>query len=181
MGIVELLILSVGLATDATAVSLACSISDSGTRKRLLAKAALLFGLFQALMPLIGFALAHSFRNLIQGIDHWVAFVLLFAVGGKMVVGASKTEEESVFSDKRLLVLAVATSIDALIVGVTFSFIETNLLLDVATIGIVTFVLSLIAGLLGKTISQFDSKYLKITGGLAIIAIGLKILLNHIL
>jgi len=180
MNIYEILILSGGVAMDATAVALACSVSNSKTRKRLIAKMALFFGIFQAAMPLIGFLLGYGLKNIIQGIDHWVAFFLLAIVGGKMVLEQEENENQSIYTNKKITLLAIATSIDALIIGVTLSFIEVNLLLSVTIIGFVTFLLSLSAGLLGKRLAKLNPKVLTIAGGIAIILIGLKILTDHL-
>ena len=144
-------------------------------------KAALLFGFFQGLMPLAGYLLGMSIRGIIQGFDHWVAFVLLSVVGGKMLFGQNEDESENLYSTRKLVLLAIATSIDALVVGITFSFIEVNLFTSVLTIGLVTTVLCVAAGLVGRNISHINSKWFVTAGGLAIIGIGLKILLNHLL
>lgn len=181
MGILDLIILSIGLSMDAVAVSFACSICHTKALKRHLLKAAFLFGLFQAVMPLIGYTFGLSFRNFIQGFDHWIAFVLLAIVGGKMLFDNDEEDDTTIYSFRKLLILAVATSIDALVVGITFGFIKVNLLESVLVIGLVTAILSFLAGFLGKQLAHFNQKYFKIAGGVAIIGIGIKILLSHLL
>jgi len=181
MTLLALIFLSTGLAMDATAVSLACSISHPSAKKMLLFKAAIYFGLFQGLMPLLGFALGLGLKGYIQGFDHWVAFILLAVVGIRMMFEKTEEGSASMFGNKKLAILAIATSIDALIVGITLSFTKTNLLLDIAAIGLITFILSLSAGFLGKLLASFKIQFLHIAGGLAIVVVGLKILLDHLL
>jgi putative Mn2+ efflux pump MntP len=177
----ELLVLSIGLAMDAVAISFLCSICNLRSKKRLVIKAAFFFGLFQALMPIIGFLAGVTIKDLLQGSDHWIAFILLSMVGGKMIIDHEDNEEcSSLYSNKQLLILALATSIDALIVGVTFTFIQIDLTKSVLIIGLVTFILSVLAGFLGRKVASLNSKYFKIAGGLAIIGIGLKILISHL-
>jgi len=180
MSIYEIIILSIGLAMDATAVSLACSVSNSKARRRLIVKMAFFFGFFQAFMPLLGFLLGSGLRNVIQGVDHWVAFVLLAIVGGKMAFEKNEDDNEVAYANKKIVLLATATSIDALVVGITFSFVEVNILLSIAAIGLITFILSLSAGLLGKKLAKLNPSILKIAGGVAVVLIGSKILFDHL-
>ena len=181
MNNLELVILSIGLAMDATAVSLACSAIEQKAKKRVLIKAALFFGIFQAVMPLIGYALGSTVKELIQGFDHWIALILLAIVGGKMIIEKDDDEQGTVFDNKNLLILAIATSIYALVVGITFSLISVNLAKSVITIGLITFILSLIAGLAGKKLNKINPRYLKIAGGVFIVLIGIKILVDHLI
>lgn len=180
MNILEIFILAFGLATDATAVSLACSASHQRAKSGQLILAALYFGLFQAAMPIVGFFLGSSFAGLIKSFDHWIAFFALSFVGGKMIFDKEETSCQAIYGHKNLVLLAVATSIDALIVGITFSFINVNLWLAIIVIGLVTFLLSTIAGFFAKSLSFLEPRVLKIIGGAAIVLIGLKILVEHL-
>ena len=146
---------------------------------------ALFFGGFQAAMPLAGWALGTYFEKYITSIDHWIAFILLSIIGGKMIYEAVKPEEEcssisSRLNIKELLVMAVATSIDALAVGITFAFLKVNIALSVSLIGIITFILSFIGVMVGN---RFGSKYKNkavLAGGIVLILIGIKVLLEHL-
>ena len=143
----------------------------------------LLFGLFQALNPLLGWWGAELFRDLIESVDHWIAFVLLMFIGGKMFFDAIKGDEEvheNPLSFKTLTVLAIATSIDALAVGVTFAFLKVNIIPAISLIGVTTFIISFAGVHIGH---RFGSKYEKkaeLSGGIILICIGLKILLEHL-
>jgi len=181
MNNIELVILSIGLAMDATAVSLACSAIEQKAKKRVIVKAALFFGFFQAVMPLIGYTLGLTVKDLIQGVDHWIAFSLLSIVGGKMIIEKDENENKTVFDNKNLLILAIATSIDALVVGITFSLISVDLIKSVITIGLITFAFSLAAGMAGKKLNKINPQYLKIAGGVFIVLIGVKILIDHLM
>ena len=183
MGITDLLLLSVGLAMDAFSVSVCKGLS----MKRLNVKGAfitaLFFGVFQAGMPLIGYFLGSRFAEYMNSFSHWVAFGLLGIIGGKMIYEALTENEEEAESEYRLkiwelFVLAIATSIDALAVGIVFAAAEVNLLFSVTSIGVVTFVLSLVGVGIGH---RFGSKYenkAEIVGGVILILIGTKLLLE---
>ena len=147
---------------------------------------ALFFGGFQALMPVIGWALGSTFEQFITPVDHWVAFFLLAFIGGKMLWDAFHEESSTSCEDadrldlRELLILAIATSIDALAVGITFAILQVNILFAAVTIGLITFVLSFLGVMAGN---QFGSRFEKpatITGGVVLILIGLKILLEHL-
>lgn len=182
MGIFELLLLSIGLGMDAFAVAVCKGIS----MKKIIWKKAIIiglyFGFFQAFMPVIGFALGTTFESFITNIDHWVAFALLTIIGSNMIKEAF-SQEESTNDDtsfKVMIILAIATSIDALTVGITFAFLEVNLLLAVSLIGIITFILSVIGTKIGN---RFGIKYknkAEIIGGIILILLGIKILLEHL-
>ncbi len=183
MGFTELLLISLGLSMDAFAVAVCKGLK---TRKITAGKAALIalfFGGFQAIMPLIGWFLGSRFEEYITDFDHWIAFALLLIIGGNMIFEAVKGNEEEMSSDlkiKELFALAIATSIDALAVGITFAFLKANILFSVITIGITTFILSLVGVFVGH---KFGAKYknkAEIAGGVILIAIGLKILLEHL-
>lgn len=147
MGVVEIILLSFGLGMDAFAVSVCKGLS----MKKMSWKKALIiggyFGIFQALMPLIGYALGKGFENIVTQIDHWIAFILLLAIGINMIKEALSNEEESnddKVDFKTMIVLAIATSIDALAIGITFAFLQVNILMSVCSIGIITFILSVV-------------------------------------
>lgn len=176
----EIVILSIGLAMDAFAVSICKGLSLGKIKLRHSVKAGLWFGGFQGLMPLVGYLLASLFVGYIDQFDHWIAFVLLFLIGGNMIreVFGAEEKQNSDMGVKTMLLLAIATSIDALAVGVTFAFLDVNIVLAVLSIGVITFIFSA-AGI--KIGSLFGSKYQKkaeFVGGVILILIGLKILLE---
>ena len=187
MGFFEMFLLAVGLSMDAFAVSVCkgLSMKKAGAREGVICGA--WFGGFQALMPVIGFFLGTLFADAIEAFDHWIAFILLAIIGGKMIWEVIKGEEdgcetcgEDKLDLKQLLVMAIATSIDALAVGITFAFLRVNIVPAVSLIGITTFVLSFIGVAIGN---RFGSKYkskAELAGGIVLVLIGLKILLEHL-
>jgi putative Mn2+ efflux pump MntP len=180
MSIVELFILAVGLSMDAFAVSICKGLSLGRIRAKHMCIAGAWFGGFQALMPLIGYFLGSLFANMITKYDHWIAFVLLLFIGGNMVREACGQEEtlDNSMTVKSMFLLAVATSIDALAVGVTFAFLDVSILPAVLCIGVTTFVFSAAGVKIG---SIFGTKYhakAELFGGIVLILIGLKILLE---
>lgn len=183
MSYIELFILAVGLSMDAFAVSVCKGLSVSKLKPRHCVIAGAYFGGFQAAMPLVGWLLGRQFESLIKNIDHWIAFVLLALIGANMIREAIKNEEENLnssFSPKTMLPLAIATSIDALAVGVTFAFLSVDIIPAVSFIGITTFVLSAIGVKIGNV---FGSKYkskAEFVGGLVLICMGIKILIEHL-
>ncbi len=184
MGLFELFLLAVGLSMDAFAVSVCKGLSTPTLKPKHFLIIGAWFGGFQALMPLIGYFLGSTFEQYITSIDHWIAFILLSLIGGNMIRESLSKEEEDVdpsFSFKTMIVLAVATSIDALAVGITFALLpDVNIVAAVSFIGVVTFLLSA-AGL--KVGNIFGAKYkskAELTGGIILIVIGLKILLEHL-
>lgn len=182
MGILELLIIAIGLSMDAFAVSIGKGLSLQKINLRHYLSVGLWFGGFQALMPLIGYLLGASFSAIVSDFDHWVAFVLLGIIGSNMVRDSFSKEEDKHddnFSFRVMLMLAVATSIDALAVGVSFAFLCVDLWSSVLTIGITTFLFS-VAGL--KIGNIFGMKYkskAEFTGGVILILMGIKILVEH--
>lgn len=183
MGIAELIVLSIGLAMDAFAVSVCKGISMKKMNWKKACIIGLWFGFFQAFMPLLGYFLGTTFENIVTSIDHWIAFVLLGIIGGKMIKESFQTETEKCNDDvsfKTMLILAIATSIDALAVGITFAFFNVNLVLALSLIGIITFILSVIGTKVGN---RFGVKYenkAELTGGIILVLLGLKILLEHL-
>ena len=185
MDIISIILIAVGLAMDAFAVSIASGISIKQNRKRAAITMAAFFGGFQMLMPAVGYAVGLTFKDLITAVDHWVAFGLLAFIGGKMIYDAVAAKEECKedknLKMKVLLTLSVATSIDALMVGLSFAFLQTSILLPVAVIGAVTFGLSCVGFFFGCALGHIFGNKIKIVGGLILIAIGLQILLEHML
>jgi len=183
MGITEIVLIAIGLAMDAFAVAICKGVSIKKINWKATIIIGLYFGAFQALMPLIGYLLGASFENLVTKIDHWIAFGLLSFIGANMIREAFEEDEEHCTDNinvKTMLVLAIATSIDALAVGITFAFLKVNLVLATIIIGIVTFVLCIIGTKIGN---RFGNKYknkAEFSGGLILILIGLKILLEHL-
>lgn len=184
MGLWELFILALGVSMDAFAVSICKGLSlgrHIGVRPMVLA--GVWFGGFQALMPLIGFFLGRFFADLIAAYDHWVAFILLTFIGAKMIWEAWSAKEESVgaaMDAKTMFPLAVATSIDALAVGVTFAFLRVHILPAVLFIGIITFLCSALGVKAGSVFGAKYKKKAEICGGCTLILIGLKILLEDL-
>lgn len=183
MGVIELLVLALGLSMDAFAVSICKGLSVSKLQAKHCLICGVYFGGFQALMPLIGWALGIRFQSMITNIDHWIAFVLLAVIGANMIKESFSKEEEcpdASFGFKTMLTLAVATSIDALAVGVTFAFLDVNIVPAVLLIGVTTFVCSAVGVKIGNVFgNRFQSKA-EFLGGLVLIAIGLKILIEHL-
>ena len=186
MGFLELFLIGVGLSADAFSVSVCKGLNMRRLNIGHAYIIALFFGGFQAVMPLIGYFLGVGFSKYIESFDHWIAFVLLAFIGGQMVIEAVKEKDEDeeeksdVLKMGELTVLAVATSIDALAVGITFAFLKVNIFFSILIIGVTTFALSLGGVLLGN---RFGAKYknkAEIAGGVILILIGLKILLEHL-
>ncbi|MDE5558615.1 MAG: manganese efflux pump MntP family protein [Ruminococcus sp.] len=184
MGVAELLLLSVGLAMDTFSASICEGIRMKKINRAGAVLTALFFGIFQAGMPLFGYFLGGHFADITARYDHWIAFILLGIIGGKMLWEAFHPEisdnKEYSFSLKDILILSVATSIDAMAVGIIFSAKKTNILFSVTAIGVVTFVLSFAGVVIGN---RFGGKYgnkAEIVGGLVLIFIGTKLLFQDI-
>lgn len=183
MGIWELLIIAVGLSMDAFAVSICKGLSMQKMKYKYAAVTGCYFGGFQALMPLLGYLLGTQFRVYITSIDHWVAFILLSVIGINMIKESRNENIENAgdsFSIKTMTVLSLATSIDALAVGVTFAFLQVDIIPAVSMIGVTTFVFSFIGVKIGNVFgSKFKSKA-EFAGGVILVAMGIKILLQHL-
>jgi len=179
-----ILLIAVGLAMDAFAVAVVTGSVYKEFKVRHALRMALSFGGFQAVMPVIGFLAGLGLIDYIAAYDHWVAFALLFFVGGKMIYESFKLEAVERNRDPSnllvLLALSFATSIDALAVGITLSLLKTPILLAVTIIGLVTFVLSYGGVALGKRFGHFFESKIEIVGGLILIAIGVKIVIEHL-
>lgn len=187
VGFVELFLIGVGLSMDAFAVSICKGLGMSRLNMRQAAVISLFFGGFQALMPLIGWALGSQLTDFITPIDHWIAFGLLAFVGGKMLWDAfhEDDEDEGTQTDekldlKELLMLAIATSIDALAVGITFAFLQVAIVPSITIIGLTTFVISFAGVAVGHFFGARFEKPATIVGGVVLILIGVKILLEHL-
>ena len=186
--VIELFLLGVGLSMDAFAVSVCKGLGMRKLNKKQALIIGLYFGGFQALMPFVGWLLGSQFQKYITSIDHWIAFILLGFIGGKMMIEAVRewNEEEVVdvmdapLDHKNMLVLAVATSIDALAVGITFAFLGTPIVEAITIIGITTMVISIAGVVVGNFFgSRYKSKA-EFIGGLILVLLGLKILLEHL-
>lgn len=184
MSIVSIFLLGIGLSMDAFAVTIAKSMV---MKKENLLKYALylgfFFGLFQGLMPLLGWWIGSYFQDIIASIDHWIAFGLLGLIGLNMIREALQPQEEQKEAQltlKTVLILAIATSIDAFAVGISFAFLDVDILSAVLIIGLTTFVLSCSAVYIGHRLGNLLGKYAEILGGIILLVLGLKILLEHL-
>lgn len=182
MGFLEILLIGVGLAMDAFAVSICKGLS---TRKLELKHALICgsyFGIFQGFMPFIGYILGIQFKDKIESIDHWIAFILLTLIALNMIKEAFGEEENCNpdFSFKAMIPLAIATSIDALAIGVTFAFLNVNILYAITIIGVTTFLISMLGVKIGHVFGVRYKSKAEIAGGVILIFIGLKILLEHL-
>lgn len=183
MGFVDIFLIGVALSMDAFAVSICKGLSVKRVEPKHLLTVGVYFGGFQALMPLIGFLLGFKFEKFIVSVDHWIAFALLAVIGGNMIREALSGEEEehdASFSFRTMLPLAVATSIDALAVGISFAFLGVDILSAASIIGITTFVLSGVGVYVGNIFGAKYKSKAEIVGGVVLILIGLKILLEHL-
>lgn len=186
MGIIELLLIGVGLSMDAFAVSICKGLNMKKVNKVHCGVIALFFGGFQALMPFLGWVLGRQFESYITSVDHWIAFVLLGVIGGKMVNDARKEgegescREETGLNLKELFLLAVATSIDALAVGITFAFLKVDILPAIGIIGVITFALSAAGVFIGNIFGSRYKNKAELAGGIILILLGCKILLEHL-
>lgn len=185
---IELLLMGIGLAMDAFAVAICKGLGMRRVNKKQAVIIGLFFGGFQALMPFIGWGLGIQFESYITNIDHWIAFLLLGIIGGKMIMEALKTEDEDAevkeldapLDLKELLVLAVATSIDALAVGITFAFLDYPIVEAVSIIGVVTFLISIGGVYVGNFFGNKYKNKAEFAGGLILVLLGAKILLSHL-
>ena len=183
MSLFEIVLVGVGLAMDAFAVSVCKGLAMRKINWKKAVIIAAYFGVFQAVMPVIGYYLGSTFSAVVQKIDHWIAFILLAGIGINMIKESRDDEEEKRNDNvnfKTMIVLAIATSIDALAVGVTFAFFEVNVWIAVTIIGIITLILSLIGVILGNKFGDKFQNKAELAGGIILILIGLRILLEHL-
>lgn len=185
MTTLELFIIAVGLSMDAFAVAVCKGLSLKKASIKACVTVSLYFGILQALMPLIGFTVGSYFAESIKAIDHWIAFILLGFIGGNMVRGSFNKEEcppdqEWGLDFREMLLLAIATSIDALAVGVSFAFLSVDIVPAVSFIGIVTFTLSAAGVMIGNMFGMRFKSKAELVGGMILIVMGVKILLEHL-
>ncbi len=182
MGILNLIFMAVGLAMDAFAVSVCKGMAMKKMDWRNALKAGLYFGGFQALMPALGYFLGSRLQSLIAGVDHWIAFGLLVFIGGKMIVESfdKNSKTDCSFGARTMLVLAIATSIDALAVGISLGFLQTDIILAVTLIGAITFLLSFLGVKIGNVFGNRLSSKAELAGGIILVLIGVKIVLEHL-
>ena len=183
MVIISILLIAVGLAMDSLAVSISGGIVMRPFCMRQSLRLALTMGIFQGGMTLLGWLMGVSFSSYITAFDHWIAFILLGFLGGKMIYESFGEEETTIssFSTKTLLTLGVATSIDALAVGVSMAFLKTSIYFPAFIIGFVTFALSLIGVISGYRFGKIKGINVELFGGIILIAIGVKILIEHLM
>ena len=188
MSLWELLVIAVGLSMDAFAVSVCKGLSVQKVKPKHYLIVAAYFGGFQALMPLLGYLLGVRFEAMVANVDHWIAFVLLAFIGGKMLWDVFHEKEESAaeksdarLDHKELFMLAIATSIDALAVGIAFACLDVQIWSSVSIIGCVTLVLSFCGVWIGNRFGNRFEKKAEIAGGVVLILIGVKILLDHLI
>ena len=183
MGIIELLIIAVGVSMDALAVSICKGLSIKKISPKYMYRTAIWFGGFQALMPLIGYFVGIHFADFVANVDHWIAFVLLALIGSNMIKESFDKEEIEAnpdFSFRTMFSMAVATSIDALAVGVSFAFLKVDIWSAILVIGITTAVFSAAGVFLGNVFGARYKSKAELAGGVILIAMGLKILLTHL-
>ncbi len=180
-----IILIAFSLAMDCFAVSITGGALVVKPRLKNALKVGAFFGLFQSIMPLIGWALGYGFRNLISRFDHWIAFGLLFAIGAKMIYESFRKDtdkkKKDILNNYTLFLLAIATSIDALIVGMSFAFIDVPLIYSILIIGAFAFLLSVIGYFIGNKVGNFIKSKIEIVGGVILIGIGVKILIEHLI
>ena len=186
MGIVELFLIAIGLSMDAFAVSIGKGLSVASVKPRHVMSVGCWFGGFQALMPLLGYLLGTSFAAIVESVDHWIAFVLLGIIGFNMIRESCSNRccddaSGPNFSVRTMSFMAVATSIDALAVGVSFSFFDVDIITAVVIIGVVTFIMSAIGLKIGNLFGCRYKSRAEFAGGMILILLGVKILLEHLL
>lgn len=196
MSFLSLLLIAFGLSMDAFAVSITNGISIKNLQNKHAFKIAAFMGVFQGVMPVLGWFAGLGFKDYIESLDHWIALILLAVIGGKMIIEAIKNRNtgvcatgyavepeenhnDEILSNKSLFFLAVATSIDALAVGVNFAFLQINIVVSATLIGVITFIVCFIGVKIGKRCGCFLQSKAEIAGGVILILIGLKIFLEH--
>lgn len=183
MGEIAILLIGISLSMDAFAVSISNGVAAKRFGKKEMFMQATYFGAFQCIMPLIGWLLGSGVKDYIQAVDHWIAFVLLAIIGGNMIKESRSDEREeeiNALTHKKLFVQALATSIDALAVGISFALLKVNILEACLMIGVVTFVISFGGSITGKYLGDKLQSKAEVVGGLVLILIGTKILIEHL-
>ena len=188
MHIIMIILIALGLAMDAFAVSISSGITIKRSRFKNALKIALFFGMFQAVMPVFGWLIGYNFIEFISEIDHWLVFGLLSLIGCKMIYESTRRGSDKKSSTKTtdmniyvLLILSIATSIDAFAVGVSFAFLEIVIVIPVIIIGLITFILSFIGVYIGNKLGHFFENKIGVIGGLILIGIGIKVLVEHLI
>ncbi len=184
MGYFSIILIALGLSIDSFAVSISCGLEAKILKFSNIIKTALIFGIFQSGMTIIGWAVGSSFKKIITGMDQWIAFVLLAIIGIKMIYesqkqGMGKKKQDS-FSYSALIILGIATSIDALAVGIGFAFLDVKIVSAALIIGAATVLLSSVGLIIGNKIGHLFEKGIQIFGGIVLIGIGIKILVEHL-
>lgn len=184
MSLITIFLLAVGLGVDAFSVAIGIGAANKKNSWGPVLRLSLAFGLFQFVMPLAGWLAGSTVVDMIQNFDHWIAFALLALVGGKMIREGLEKESEEERADQTsgwpLLLLSIATSIDALAVGFSFSLLKTPILFPAAIIGVVCFIMTAVGMIFGKGLARIFGKKVEILGGLVLIGIGIKILIEHL-
>jgi len=183
MDIPSIILIALGLAMDSFAVSISCGIASRELKIRNAVKAGLFFGGFQAVMPLIGWFIGLNLRQFFQSYDHWIAFGLLCAIGVKMIYESTRidrySKDKCYFKTRLLILFGIATSIDALAVGLSLAFINVDILTPILFIGIITFTLSFLGVCIGVRVGHLFERGFEAIGGVVLILIGIKILIEH--
>ena len=183
MEVIEIILIAIGLGMDSFAVSICKGLSMNKMNWKKAVIIGIYFGAFQAGMPVIGYFLGKGFENVIQSFDHWIAFFLLSIIGVNMIMESIKNDSEKINDSidfKTMLILSVATSIDALTVGITFAFLKVNILIAIIIIGIIALSLSIIGVKIGCVFGNKYEKKAQLLGGIILILMGTKILLEHL-
>ncbi|KOR23800.1 manganese efflux pump [Clostridium sporogenes] len=190
MDLVSVILISIGLSMDAFAVSITNGAMTNKVTASEGIRIGLFFGGFQAMMPLIGWAIGINFQSYIEALDHWIALILLSIIGGKMIYDSIKDNQDEIACDykggekrclnnKTLTLLAIATSIDALAVGVSFAFLKVSIINTIIIIGLITFIICFVGVMIGKKCGKLLKKRAEILGGIVLILIGVKIFIEH--
>lgn len=183
MGLVELLLIAIGLSMDAFAVAICKGLSMAKTSLKKSFTVGLYFGIFQGLMPLLGYLIGAQFADKITAFDHWIAFLLLGVIGAKMIKESrekgAKPFEEASLKPSKMLPLAIATSIDALAIGISFAFLDVNIITATTTIAVTTLILSMAGVKIGNIFGVKYKSRAELAGGIILVLMGIKILLDH--
>ena len=185
MELITLFFIAIGLAMDSFAVSITAGLSLKRFKLSTISRVSITFAFFQGLMPVIGWAVGQTFADIIGVYDHWVVFGLLLLIGGKMIYEALKHEDEAhcinIYCNKTICTLGVATSIDALAVGISFSLLEVQIVYSAFFIGLITFILSFLGLTIGLKLGSIIRSKVELIGGIILIMIGIKVLITHLI
>jgi len=185
MELLTLFLIAIGLAMDSFAVSITAGLSLKRFKLSTISRVSIVFAFFQGLMPVIGWALGQTFSDIISAYDHWVVFGLLLLIGGKMIYESLTQQEEAhcinIYSKRTICTLGMATSIDALAVGISFSLLNVEIFFSAAIIGVTTFILSFLGLTLGLKLGSIFRSKVELLGGVILIGIGIKVLVSHLM